>query len=172
MPDQFTFFRERGMQVMSMDLNMIEICRRTAVERPYFAFSELSIDDAGTVSGEIRREHQLGYEHGPLGAAEIGRHLAILGSCAAAATSKSHERLYYLATHAELHRSALTHGGFPEDARYRGSATLIERTTRALSVRTTMQVGENTPFVSLLVQYKILSEPLFAPTVFESGRVQ
>ncbi|TKC89449.1 hypothetical protein FAZ69_10965 [Trinickia terrae] len=147
---------------MNTVLNMADICRRTAVERPYFAFGDLSIDINGTVVGEVQREHPLSHEYGPLGAAEIGRHLAILGSCAAAATVDNDDRLYYLATHAEFRRSGFAQSNFPDGEKYRASATVVERTARMLFARTTMQVGENAPFVSLLVQYKILSEPLFA----------
>jgi hypothetical protein len=144
-------------------LDMAEICRRTAVERPYFAFDELSLSANGAVTGEVRREHALGYECGPLGAAEIGRHLAILGSCAAAAHSVSDERLYYLATHAELRRLGVAHSGsVPARATCRGTATIIERSARTLSAQTTMQIGDEAPFVSLYVQYRILSELLFA----------
>jgi hypothetical protein len=147
---------------MSTVLNMMDICRRTAVEKPYFAFSELSMDASGTVVGEVQREHPLSQEYGPLGAAEIGRHLAIPGSCAAAATTSNDDRLYYLATHAELRRHGFAQRGFHDRAKYRGSATIVERTARALSAQTTMQVGEDAPFVSLFVQYRILSEPLFS----------
>jgi hypothetical protein len=145
-----------------LKLNMAEICRRTAVERPYFAFSELSVGADGEVIGDVQREHPLGYEFGPLGAAEIGRHLAILGSCAAAAASISDERLYYLATHAELRRHSVVQRSFPAGAKYRGTASIVERTARTLSAQTTMQAGDDEPFVSLFVQYRVLSEPLFA----------
>ncbi|MGT0250599.1 hypothetical protein [Burkholderia pyrrocinia] len=150
------------MEIMRTNLNMADICRRTAVERPYFAFNELFLDFTGTVIGEVQREHPLGHEYGPLGSAEIGRHLAILGSCAAAAVTDNDDRLYYLATHAELSRSRLVQDNFPTDEKYRAFATVVDRTARTLLVRTAMQAGENTPFVSLLVKYKILSEPLFA----------
>jgi hypothetical protein len=144
-------------------LDRAEICRRTAVERPYFAFDELSLSADGAVIGEVRREHGLGYECGPLGAAEIGRHLAILGSCAAAAHAISDERLYYLATHAELRRHGLAHGRLPlARATCRGTATIVERSARTLSAQTTMQIGDDAPFVSLFVQYRVLSELLFA----------
>ncbi|GAB7526683.1 hypothetical protein [Paraburkholderia sp. 2C] len=144
-------------------LNMAEIGRRTAVERPYFAFDELSLSADGAVVGDVRREHALGYECGPLGAAEIGRHLAILGSCAAAAHSASDERLYYLVTHAELRRHGVVRAGLPlaRDA-CRGTATIVERTARTLSAQTTMQIGDDAPFVSLFVRYRVLSELLFA----------
>jgi hypothetical protein len=144
-------------------LAMTEICRRTAVERPYFAFDELSLSADGAVVGDVRREHALGYECGPLGAAEIGRHLAILGSCAGAVHSASDERLYYLATHAALHRHSIARGNLSlARATCRGTATIVERSARTLSAQTTMQVGGNAPFVSLFVQYRVLSEPLFA----------
>lgn len=59
------------------ELDIEDICRRIAVERPYFAFTRLFTDDGVTLYGEFFSEHLLGYERGPVGIAEIGRHLAI-----------------------------------------------------------------------------------------------
>ena len=146
---------------MSRVLNIADVCRRIAVERPYFAFSHLFMDDAGAVIGEIAREHPLGYEYGPFGAAEMGRHLAILGSCAAAATADDDGRLYYLATHAKLIRNGFAPGYFTVDARYRASARVIKRTARTLSAQMTLQVDETASVVLLLVEYKVLNENLF-----------
>lgn len=145
---------------MPAALNMAQICRRIAVERPYFAFNELLVGGRGEILGDVQREHPLGYEYSPLSAAEIGRHLAILGSCAAAATSDD-TRLYYLATYAEYQRIGLARPGLAENAQFRGTARIAERTARTLSAKMTVQVGDSAPFVSLFVQYRILSEALF-----------
>lgn len=77
---------------------------RICVRPPYLALASLRHHDEGTVSGFVRPEQPLGRERGPITGAEAGRHLAILGSCAAALANPRQERHYYLAVAAELRR--------------------------------------------------------------------
>lgn len=142
------------------EANIPDICRRIAVERPYFAFSKLFTGKNGEILGEVQREHPLGYECSPLSAAEIGRHLAILGSCAAAAQSDDTRR-FYLATRAEYQRIRFTQRDLPNNTKFLATARIEQSTARTLSAKMTMQIGNDTPFVSLFVEYRILSEPLF-----------
>lgn len=142
------------------EANILDICRRIAVERPYFAFSKLFTGENGEILGEVQREHPLGYECSPLGAAEIGRHLAILGSCAAAAESDDTRR-FYLATRAEYQRIKITQHDLPKHTKFLATARVEQSSARTLSAKMTMQIGNDIPFVSLYVEYRILSEPLF-----------
>jgi hypothetical protein len=76
------------------------VLARICVRPPYFAFEELREDEAG-VTGILLPEQPAGAEQGPISAAEVGRHLAILGSCAASRWN-AESRHYYLATRARL----------------------------------------------------------------------
>lgn len=83
---------------------MTSALSRICVTPPYRAFDTITHDDKGTVSGFVRTEQPLGRERGPITGAEAGRHLAILGSCAAALANPRGEKHYYLATAAHLVR--------------------------------------------------------------------
>lgn len=76
------------------------ILSRIAVQRPYFSFGRLFMGSDGTVHGEFVPEQPTEWERGLVSAAEVGRHLAILGSIAATATTEESTRVYHLATRA------------------------------------------------------------------------
>jgi len=67
------------------------------VDRPYFALQNLEVISAGAVSATVEFESDNEYEQG-LSTAEIGRHLAILGSCALASLNDSQKKNFYLTT--------------------------------------------------------------------------
>lgn len=73
-----------------------DIYDRICVDRPYFSLEELSIgQERGSVTAIVKFESYNIYEQGP-SSAEIGRHLAILGSCALASLNTTPEKYYYL----------------------------------------------------------------------------
>jgi 3-hydroxymyristoyl/3-hydroxydecanoyl-(acyl carrier protein) dehydratase len=82
-----------------------ELYERIEVCPPYFALSDVRRESADVVTARIRPSQSLGEEVGPISAAETGRHLAILGSCAAAFVNPVVSRHFYLAYDAELRRS-------------------------------------------------------------------
>jgi len=89
-------------------LDSSSILSRITVDRPYFAFQHLYrvLESDWGIYGTFRREQELGAELGPISTAEIGRHLAILGTCAASLERPTSPRCYYLANHATwLHQS-------------------------------------------------------------------
>src|SRR5918995_197603 len=81
-----------------------ELFSRIEVCPPYFALTDVRRTDDGGVSAQVRICQSLGDEIGPVSAAETGRHLAILGSVAAAFANPSAKRHFYLAFDAELRR--------------------------------------------------------------------
>jgi hypothetical protein len=147
-------------------LDIPTVTNRIAVQPPYFAFTTMELDADGAIHGEFIPEQPLEYEAGPASAAEIGRHLAILGSCAAAAKSGV-DRLYYLATKADykqLRRPAESTGGRP----LRATARIASQGRRNLTVKAT--VSDGVPFATLDVGYNVLSESLFS-RLFAERRV-
>lgn len=95
-----TFFRDEetileGFKKVSSD----KILSKIFVSRPYYAFQEVFGNDEYLVS-YITPERISNSEAGPITAAEIGRHLAILGSCIHGLGEL--DRCYYLAAKARL----------------------------------------------------------------------
>ena len=78
-----------------------EIIENIDVNAPYFALSNMSLQ-ADEVRAELFREQPMYSELGCMSAAETGRHLAILGSCALAGTNPKKKTHYYLAHRARL----------------------------------------------------------------------
>ena len=142
------------MQTLDIDA----ICQRIAVRPPYFAFRNLDLDDDSTVHGSFVPEQPLEFERGPVSAAELGRHLAILGACAASAFGDN-TKIYHLAT--EAHYSRIRdplHSSTGEALR--ASAKVVRHGKRDLAVETA--VSDGVPFATLNVRYQILTESLFA----------
>jgi hypothetical protein len=82
-----------------------ELFARIEVCPPYFALEDLRRGRDNSMSALVQPRQALGGEAGPIGAAETGRHLAILGSCSAAFANPAEGRHFYLAYDAELRRS-------------------------------------------------------------------
>ncbi|MBP0581065.1 hypothetical protein J8I29_17195 [Labrys sp. LIt4] len=138
------------------------------MQAPYFAFGDLEEGEDGTIRGAFASEQAIGYERGPIASAEIGRHLAILGSCAAAARSGA-ERVYYLATKARYSKLS--------DARYQGTgrefqalSEVLKQDRRSLAAQAVVG-GDDGPFAHLHCEYQALSAPVFA-RLFEDFRTE
>ncbi|QCT21354.1 hypothetical protein FEM41_17720 [Jejubacter calystegiae] len=136
----------------SLDIN--EISQRINVQKPYFAFQHLWQDDE-QVMGRFTAEQPLVYEIGAITAGELGRHLAILGSCSAVALHNGPEG-YYLATRAHLTRSA--------DQPTKGetlyaSARVLDMDKRSLKIAAS--AWGKTPVAELVCEYTIITPPLF-----------
>lgn len=147
-------------------LDIREICERIAVQAPYFAFTELQGVPNRMVSGTFVAEQPLGFENGPVASAEIGRHLAILGSCAAVAWQAA-PQIYYLATKArysKLHDVAPSASG----ASFQASAEVLTHDRRSLTAQAI--VSAEKPFAHLYCEYQALSESLFL-RLFKDYRV-
>jgi hypothetical protein len=83
-----------------------ELLEQIAVTHPYFAFSQIHQSAAGKLVAAVPpREQPMDCECGVRAAAEVGRHLAILGACAAARLQKKEGPHYYLANKAKLRAS-------------------------------------------------------------------
>ncbi|WP_155888709.1 hypothetical protein [Inquilinus limosus] len=138
-------------------LDISTICDRIAVQAPYFAFGELEDLSDGAVRGVFASEQTVGYERGPVASAEVGRHLAILGSCAAVA-GRATERIYYLATRA---RFSTLDGAEPRGAgrAFEATAETVSQDRRSLTAQAIVSAG--TPFAHLRCEYQALPERVF-----------
>jgi hypothetical protein len=127
------------------------------VRDPYFAFQRFDVESE-TVTSTFAAEQPLVDEVGPIGIAEAGRHLAILGSCAAAMSNSTRARHYYLAREAYVER---TQAPVPADvALLTARATGSMRDKRSAQAECELFAGDDKVF-SLDVSYSVLSEALF-----------
>lgn len=139
-------------------LSIPMICNRIAVQAPYFAFTALE-GEGRTIRGEFIPEQDIGYEAGPIATAELGRHLAILGSCAAVILGTD-EKTYYLASKGRL--SLFGKPRYKQEGKYHATAQVIAQDKRTLKVHAVASDGE--PFAHLDCEYTILSDALFTKT--------
>ncbi|WP_342238922.1 hypothetical protein [Inquilinus sp. OTU3971] len=147
-------------------LDISTVCDRIAVQAPYFAFGELEGDEDGAVRGVFASEQTIGYERGPVASAEVGRHLAILGSCAAA--RRATERTYYLATKARY--STLKDAGRRGAGRvFQAAAEVLAQDRRSLTAQAIMSDGD--PFAHLHCEYQALPERVFM-RLFQDYRIE
>jgi hypothetical protein len=131
------------------------------VRPPYYALTGVGLREPGFVHARVRPEHPLGHEVGPLAAAEAGRHLAILGACAASSIRQPVGRHYYLAHRARLvrrQREVTVHSGATFEATAQ-SATRTGREATALGML--RATGSKDVLYELDVSYKVLSQPAF-----------
>lgn len=143
-------------QPASFSMAARDIYPLICVRDPYFAFQSFHVDSQAVMS-TVAPEHPLGDELGPMAAAEAGRHLAILGSCAAAMENPIRARHYYLAREAYLERRTdLSPAAGMLGARATASFS-DKRTARA---QCSIWAGSDQLF-SLDVGYSVLSEALF-----------
>ncbi|VVO42333.1 hypothetical protein [Pseudomonas fluorescens] len=141
-------------------VDMAQMANRIAVQPPYFAFRSLyTLPDEWDIYGEFTPEQPQGNELGPLATAEAGRHLAILGSCAAARTQFAAARVYYLASHAQwnLHYRPVRLGQTPWMT---ARAKIVEQSRKIICAETQLLV-DGQPFADLFVSYHVLAEKTF-----------
>ncbi len=144
----------------SRNLATADVLARICVRPPYFALNDLRLETAAhgeVLIAAVSAENAPNSEIGPIQGAELSRHAAIAGLCAAASAQPDGDRRYYLA------RQAL-YTGFDNRAPYgtpieiRAEVlSLDKRQARALVTATAL--GE--PVCRLEVVYTILAEAAF-----------
>jgi hypothetical protein len=144
-------------QPASFSMAARDIYPLICVRDPYFAFQTFDVESE-TVKSSLVAEHPLADEVGPIAAAEAGRHLAILGSCATAMVNPVRARHYYLAREAHIER---TTASIPADARpLTAHATAKMTDKRTAQAECALFAGDGKLF-TLDVSYSVLSEALF-----------
>ncbi|MBH2988171.1 hypothetical protein I5Q25_08760 [Serratia ureilytica] len=136
-----------------LDIN--KVIQSIKVQTPYFAFQQLWQEGESLV-GSFTSEQPLLHEAGYITAGELGRHLAILGSCTAVALHNGPEG-YYLATKAHFIRRSGKHT-LPQRILY-ARAQVVDMNKRELKIFA--QAWANGPIAELHCEYTILSPALF-----------
>ncbi len=80
--------------------------QRISVRSPYYALQDLAPDGDHSVTARVAVARPVAPESGLSSAAQVSRHLAILGSCAVAMQCENDNRMHYLATQAHFLRTA------------------------------------------------------------------
>lgn len=126
------------------------------VAEPYYALTGLTYPHVGCAEADVPvQQHDHG-EHAPIGMAETGRHLAILGSVAAALDTDRQPR-YYLAR-----TVTLAWGALPEsDLRQAVGRAVSQPTDRRAAHATGSLSGPEGPFVLMDAFYDVLTERVF-----------
>ncbi len=138
----------------------VSVDDRICVTRPYFALENLERDCTDQLVAGVNVETPCLNEVGPITAAEAGRHLAILGSCAAADANPANGKHYYLAHRAIFRRpsnTATDEAIGPLQAKARGSLDSKRKASAMMAMSMDRQ-----PVCTLSVEYHVLPERMFA----------
>ncbi len=130
-----------------------------AVTPPYYALENLSIED-NVARAEFSAEQPMENETGTIAAAEVGRHLAVLGACALSSLNPEKDKHYYLATSAEL--TNVSNGSLVTNGRFIGEAKALEIKKREGKMSATVTTKEGVPVYTLVTNYFIVNESVFA----------
>ena len=142
------------------------LTERISVTEPYLALEDIRSPECGSVVAIAPFEHPLGRERGPMGAAEMGRHMAILGSLSVASLNEAHGRHYYLANRARFVRSV----GTLEPSALIGGAVCTRKPTRMAKARVELTELSGGPVASLEVGYFVLKAEPFCELFGEHRR--
>ncbi|WP_257448019.1 hypothetical protein [Archangium lipolyticum] len=137
-----------------------ELYARICVRDPYFALRDVTVVGEGEVLARVPVEQEPGQEASPINAAEVGRHLAILGSCASSLVNPKEGQHYYLARRARLER--LHEGPLPRATGLLWGAARAEfKDKRTATASTLLASEEGLPLFSVEVDYNVLSAAAF-----------
>lgn len=134
-----------------------EILKKISVKPPYFALSNMAIETNETLSAVVPVEQPMGNEYGIISAAEAGRHMAILGSCALALQNPNQERHYYLAIGAKVKKIS----NLFENSTLLGKANVLSLNKRNGIVSTKLITDKGQLLYTIEVTYKIMHHSLF-----------
>ena len=137
-----------------------EALRRISVRPPYFGLREIEHVAPGVVRAPIDPAHPTNPEVGAIEAGQAARHLAILGSCAAALAREDDKRNHYLAMQAHYVRcSASPSTPVTEPLVAEAVATWLDkRSVRALTKLST-ESGQGLVIIDLT--YAVLAPKMF-----------
>lgn len=136
-----------------------QILRTICTSPPYFALQDLEVVSGKTVKAKIFPELEHSAEVGLISAAEAGRHMAILGSCAASLLRGAEKKEYFLATQAEYN---FVDGPLKFNGPLQAIATALPMGKHnALSKVNLMDIVTRKRIVTLSVTYQVLSKKIF-----------
>jgi hypothetical protein len=131
---------------------------------PYYALQALETTDDTSMHCRIRFENRYFTDASPFDPAEVGRHLAILGSCLVAQHNPVRTKHYYLAFDALLERVTENDSllfGLPADTLCIGQAELDLVGPKSSRVRARLSTPQGQLLYTLTVAYKVLRADLF-----------
>ena len=139
------------------EVSEAQLLKRICISRPYYALLNPTCS-GHTFYASAVADLPLGAEVGPMSGAEISRHAAISGLCAAALAQEDDSRRFYLAQRAEYQ-------GVPNSAPY-GTPVTFAATLQSLGKRgarseISVQTAGNL-LATLTVDYTILTEYAFS----------
>ena len=137
-------------------VHLPSLLERICVRSPYFNLQRLHLAD-GVLHAVAPAELKLPQERSPMSAAEMGRHAAIAGLCAAALAQEDDARRYYLAQRARF--TGLGNGNLESEVRFQARLTHLDKRQADAQVAVTAG-GE--PLAGLEVHYTVLTETAFA----------
>jgi hypothetical protein len=137
-----------------------ELFERIEVVPPYFALGEVSQGDDGVLTAGVPVTQALGKEPGPITATESGRHLAILGSCAAALANPADGRHFYLAYDAEVRRSRSRVDDADASGLVASARSHFVDPTTAVAL-TDLRTGDGRTIYTIVVFYLVVAEADF-----------
>ncbi len=134
----------------------VELASRICVRRPYYALSDVSLEGL-ELHATALAESPAYSEVGPMPAAELGRHAAIVGLTLAACHQTDDRRRYYLARRAEC-RYAPNDAPYGSPVRFVGRLLdLDKRSTRSAVIAEAGGVA----LASFDIDYTVLTESAF-----------
>lgn len=128
------------------------------VTAPYYALENLTITE-DEISAEFAAEQPMDNEAGGIAAAEVGRHLAVLGACALARSNPVKKKHYYIALSAVLCNECQE--TVVPAVKYTGVAKTLNIDKRNGTVSAKLMAPDKTLLYTLTTRYYIMSEPLF-----------
>jgi hypothetical protein len=136
-----------------------DVYSRICVRRPYFALRDLRVTTPGAARCVVPVEQPPRWELAPITNAEAGRHLAILGLCAAASAAPTAGRRYYLARSARIRWAP--DGPQSTDEHLVGGAVARYDSPRRMSAATRLATASGAPVVAIELGYDVLTVPAF-----------
>lgn len=133
-----------------------ELLARIGVRPPYFALYDLAVEGL-EFRATAEAESPAYLEHGPMPAAELGRHAAIAGLCHAAVRQSDDRRRYFLAKRAECRYVS---NPAPYGTPVRFASRIVELNKRACRAAVTAEAA-GAPLAAFEVDYTILTESAF-----------
>lgn len=136
------------------------VLERISVAHPYFDLRDLEEAGDGIVNATVPLHPTRAPEAGAIEAAQVARHLAILGSCAAALTRDDDKRHHYLATRAHYARMANAPTETDGPLRAQAIGSWIDR--RSARAMVTLATADGRALNLLDVEYTVLAPRMFA----------
>jgi hypothetical protein len=158
-------------EVVNNPVSTEDILELIEVQRPYFALSDFFLDENDWLVAKAPIQCVSDYESPLMKASEVGRHLAILGSCHGALVNPSKTKHYYLASEAVMTSFDAYSSDTSEDYLYaRAKSTFINKRQLASETELYNQKGEL--LAKMQVKYHVLLEEFFLSRFSHASNIQ